>query len=155
MASTGWPPPCPGFSSAFKSHLQPFKTVSSSCGQFLAPAAKQYSNLFFLTGQNCDLQLGELSSTLKYEKYITSKLCFLPSLPATSELHAGVPAQLLQLCSTLCDSMGCSPPGSFIHGILQAKILLWVAMPFSREYSQPRDWTHVTCIAGGLFTTEL
>ena len=38
-------------------------------------------------------------------------------------------AQLLQLCLTLCDSMDCSPPGSFVHEILQARILEWVAIP--------------------------
>ena len=37
-----------------------------------------------------------------------------------------------ELCLTLCDSMDCSPPGSSVHGILQARILEWVAMPFSR-----------------------
>ena len=37
-----------------------------------------------------------------------------------------------QLCLTLCDSMDCSPPGSPVHGILQAKILAWVAIPFSK-----------------------
>ena len=53
--------------------------------------------------------------------------------------------------------MYCSPQGSFVHGILQARILEWVAIPFSRGSSQPRDWTHiscVSCIAGGFFTTE-
>ena len=45
------------------------------------------------------------------------------------------------------------PPGSSIHGILQAGILKWVAMPFSRGSSQPRNWTTVSCIAGGFFTT--
>ena len=38
-----------------------------------------------------------------------------------------------QLCPTLCDPMDCSPPGSFVHGILQARMLEWVAMPFSRR----------------------
>ena len=37
-------------------------------------------------------------------------------------------------------------PGSLVHGILQARILEWVAIPFSRESSQPRDWTQVSCI---------
>ena len=41
-----------------------------------------------------------------------------------------------------------------VHGILQAKILEWVAVPFSRGFSQPRDWTHVSCVAGGFFTSE-
>ena len=45
-----------------------------------------------------------------------------------------------QLCLTLCDPMDCSPPGSIFHGIFQARILDWVAMPFSRGSSQPRDW---------------
>ena len=51
----------------------------------------------------------------------------------------GVCAKLLQLCSTLCDPMDCSPPGSSVHGILQARMLEWVAMPSSRGSSQPRD----------------
>ena len=40
-----------------------------------------------------------------------------------------------QLCLTLCDTMDCSPPGSSVHGSLQAKILEWVAIPFSRDSS--------------------
>ena len=40
-----------------------------------------------------------------------------------------------------------------VHGILQARILEWVAVPFSREYSQPRDQTQVSHIAGGFFTS--
>ena len=39
-----------------------------------------------------------------------------------------------QLCPTLCDPMDCSPPGSSVHGILQARILEWVAVPFSRIF---------------------
>ena len=57
-------------------------------------------------------------------------------------------------CPTLCDPMDCSPPGSSIHGISQARILGWVAIPFSRGSSRPRDRTHVCCITGGFFTTE-
>ena len=48
-------------------------------------------------------------------------------------------ALVAQLCPTLCNSVDCSPPGSSVHGILQAAILEWVAMPFSRGPSQPRD----------------
>ena len=57
-----------------------------------------------------------------------------------------------QSCLTVYDPMDCSPPGSSVHGILQARILEWVAMPFSRGSSQPRDRTQVSCIAGGFFT---
>ena len=46
----------------------------------------------------------------------------------------------------------CSPPGSSVHGILQARILEWVSMPFSRVPSWPRDWTQVSRIAGRRFT---
>ena len=43
----------------------------------------------------------------------------------------------LQLRLALCDLMDCSPPGSSVHGILQARILEWVAMPFSRDLPDP------------------
>ena len=46
---------------------------------------------------------------------------------------------------TLCDSTNCSPPGSSVHGVSQARILKWVAISFSRGSSQPRDQTHVSC----------
>ena len=46
-----------------------------------------------------------------------------------------------QLCLTVCDPMDCSLPGSSVHGILQARILEWVAVPFSRGSSQPRSLT--------------
>ena len=52
----------------------------------------------------------------------------------------------------LCDPVGCSPPGSSLQGILQAGILEWAAISFSRESARPRDQTHVSCIAGGFFT---
>ena len=53
---------------------------------------------------------------------------------------------------TLFDPRDWSLPGSSVHGILQASILEWVAIPFSRGSSLPRDWTQVSCIAGRLFT---
>ena len=48
--------------------------------------------------------------------------------------------------ANFCDPMGCSLPGSSIHGILQARILEWVAVTFCRESSQPRDQIHVCYI---------
>ena len=53
-------------------------------------------------------------------------------------------AKLLWSCPTLCDPMNYSPPGSFVHGILQTGILKWVAMPSLRGSSQPRDQTHIS-----------
>ena len=58
-------------------------------------------------------------------------------------------------CSVMSNSlrpMGCSPPGSSVHGILQARMLEWVAIPFSRESSQPRDQTLLSDVAGRFFT---
>ena len=58
---------------------------------------------------------------------------------------------------TLCDSMDYSPPGSSVNGILvlaQARVLEWVAVSSSRGCSPPSDRTHVSCIAGRVFTTE-
>ena len=57
-----------------------------------------------------------------------------------------------QLCPALCNPMNYSPPGSSVHGILQARILEWVAIPFSRGSSQLRDRTHVSCTASSFFT---
>ena len=53
---------------------------------------------------------------------------------------------------TLCDPMDCSLPGSSVYGILQARILKWVAVPFSRGSSWPSDWLQVSKIVGRLFT---
>ena len=64
---------------------------------------------------------------------------------------------LTQSFPTVCDPVDCSPPGSSIHGIFQARILECVALPSSRAPSQPRDWTrisYVSCIASGFFTTS-
>ena len=52
---------------------------------------------------------------------------------------------------TLCESMDCSPPGSSVHGILQAGTLEWVAMPFSRGSSRARARTQVSCIVDRFF----
>ena len=60
--------------------------------------------------------------------------------------------QVAQLCPTLCNSMDCGLPGSSVHGILQATILVWVAIPFSRGSSQPSDQTQVSLIEGGFST---
>ena len=57
-----------------------------------------------------------------------------------------------QSCSTLCNAMDCSLPGSSVRGIFQARVLEWVAIFFSRRSSQPRDRTQVSHIAGRRFT---
>ena len=59
-----------------------------------------------------------------------------------------VKVKFTQSCQTLCD-----PTDYTVHGILLARILEWAAMPSSRGSSQCRDWTQVSCIAGGFFTS--
>ena len=54
----------------------------------------------------------------------------------------------------LWDPMNCSPPGSSVQGISQTRILEWVAISSSTWSSRPRDWSHISCIAGIFFTTE-
>ena len=56
--------------------------------------------------------------------------------------------KVAQSCQTLCNPMDYT-----VYGILQATMLKWIAVPFSRESSQPRDQTQVFCIAGGFFTS--
>ena len=68
----------------------------------------------------------------------------LHSAPYTMLLGSFSPLRKLKalvskLCPTLCDPMDCSPPGSSVREILQASILEWVAIPFFRGSSQPRD----------------
>ena len=74
-----------------------------------------------------------------------SSCCSLPCLQACSVAPS---------CSTLCDPVDCSPPGSSVPRILQARILVWAAMPSSWRYSQPRVQTRVSYLTGRLFTTE-
>ena len=65
---------------------------------------------------------------------------------------AAAATKLLQLCPTLCDPVDGSQPGSPIPGILQARILEWIAIPFFRGSSWSRDQTQISCIAGKFFT---
>ena len=75
-------------------------------------------------------------------------------IPITSDMQIikwKSESEVAQSCSTLCDPVDCSLPGSSVHGILQARILEWVAISFSRESSRPRDRTRVSHIAGRQF----
>ena len=79
-----------------------------------------------------------------------------PLLSTTFNMWSNIPpcqicAKLLQWCPILCGPMDCSPPGSSVHGLLQARTLEWVAISFSRGSSWPRDWTQVSHIAGRRF----
>ena len=69
-----------------------------------------------------------------------------------SEINHKVSMLVTQSSPTLCDSLDYSLPGSSVCGILQARILEWISILFSRGSSWPRDQTKVSCIAGGFFT---
>ena len=79
-----------------------------------------------------------ISITNHPQRHQNIKKSAIVSTMLNSPMHAH-----LQNCFTLCDPMNCSPPGSFVHGILEARILEWVAMPSSRGSSRPRDRTWV------------
>ena len=74
---------------------------------------------------------------------------------STNNMMKKVTVLVSQLCPTPCDPMGYNLPGSSVHGTLQARILEQVAIPFSRVSSQPRDRTHIFCIAGRFFTISV
>ena len=88
------------------------------------------------------LALSEYDFLCVFFPYILS---FLPSLfPMWKWSSSSRP--------TLCDPMDCSLPGSSVHGIFQARVLVWVAITFSRRSYWPRDRTQVSCIVGRHFT---
>ena len=105
--------------------------------------------------------ISDLKEILRKQQFIHSCNEYLLStywLPGTVP---GAVTALLFSCSVVSDSLWryglCGLPGSSIHGILQARILEWVAISFSRGSSWRRDRTHVSCIsciAGGFFTSE-
>ena len=95
-----------------------------------------------------------------YQEVTTEDLITLyePTNPNLQSMHA----KLLQSHPTLCNPMDCSPPGSSVHGILQARILRWVAICSSRGSSRPRDQAYIPSVSrtgrrvpyGGFLTTS-
>ena len=105
------------------------------------------------------MQIKKQQLELDKEQWIGSKLgkehviavyCYSAHLTYTQSVCVCV--RVTPSCLTLCDPMDSSPPGSSAHGILQARILEWVAIPFFRGSSWPRDQTCISCIAGRFFT---
>ena len=81
------------------------------------------------------------SSSAHFQKRRAVKPILLRSMYRWNEfypLHESK-SEVAQSCPTLCDPEDCSLPGSYVHGILQARILEWIAIAFSRGSSQPRD----------------
>ena len=87
-----------------------------------------------------------LSSASKLASGGAAILGTRPFLPFKTRLPVSLcmRAKSLHSCRTLCNAVDCSPPGSSVRGILQARILEWVAVPSSRGSSRPRDQTRVS-----------
>ena len=127
------------------------KKVSGSGGAPVVKTGGLRGNQFRKRGAALEFQGWILSWVSKASRKVPQKQgCHrgqgdgsVPSLPK---------ALVAQSCPTLCDPMDCSPPGSPVCGIFQARIQEWVAIPFSRGSSQPRDGAQVSWIAGRFFT---
>ena len=116
-----------------KPHLYPRPTLFSTRLWWASP--NKVSSLWSL-----DTDAGNL-----YSNWITFLKLWLEHFESEGE------SEVAQPCPTLCDPMDCSLPGSSLHGILQARILEWVAISFSRGSSQPRDQTPASHIPGRRF----
>ena len=86
-----------------------------------------------------------------FSSYLVKGYLPLPGT-VTLDIHWTSLLSVTQSCLTLCDSMDNSPPGSSVHGILQARILEWVAIPSCRGPSWPKGWTQFSCTAGRFFS---
>ena len=128
------------------SHLQaaqvPFLVGELRSHMPHSPKKSQLRKNSLILSHNIILKLLSLQES-NFLKFVSMSVCIL--------------ATKSQSCSDSCDPMDCSPPGSSVHGIFQARILEWVGMLSSRGSSQLRDPTHVSCvscIAGRYFTAE-
>ena len=116
------------------------KEWEEHCALFLIVEADVFHQTLFLS--------------LSFKPIITITMISKTSTPKMNELLCFLCVCVLvaRSCPTLCDPTNCRPPGFSVHGILQARTLEWIAIPFSRGSSWPRDRTLVSCIAGRLFT---
>ena len=83
---------------------------------------------------------------------ISSTICLFSNHSHCARAECACCALSRSVVSDSWDPIDCSLPGSFVQGILQARILEWVTISFSRGSFQPRDWTQVYCIAVRLLT---
>ena len=127
---------------------------SSPCFVKVTNLAMQADFLYMLSVSWCEAQGSLLCSFMAVWASLVAQM--VKNLPAMQEK---VKVLLTQSCLTLCDPMDCSPPGSSVPGILQARILEWVAMLFSRDLPDLELNPHLLCIlhwqvAGRFFTTS-
>ena len=127
---------CPSFGLSCVSNLLIETTEINTCHP-LHNCTSQFLiiNLFLQMYTSCWFCFsGELSLIHLYNNWLV--ICMSASLPSHVQL---------------CDSMDYRPSSSSLHAILQARILEWVAIPFFRGSSQPRNWTQVSYFAGRFF----
>ena len=92
------------------------------------------------------VRLDHVSCLERSKVFTVGKDALIPAWCQITHLNVlGSLGVCAQSCPTVCDPMNCSPLGSSVHGVLQARILEWVGIFCSRGSSQPRDWT---CISG-------
>ena len=96
---------------------------------------------------NAGLDKSQVGIKIAGKKYNNLRYADNATFIAESKVK-GSEVKVTQSCPTLCD-----PMDYIVHGILQARILEWVAFPFFRGFSQPRDRAQVSCIAGRFFTS--
>ena len=106
----------------------------------------------FLSVDKLNKVKSSFNTVYLWEGDTVKELFFGTIIFAANILGNTVCVLITRLYPILYDPMDCSPPGSSVHGILQARIPEWVAISFSRESSGPRDRTWVSCIADGWFT---
>ena len=132
-----------------QSHWSPFKGSTAACGKCYCPGQYAYRQTTYHYHRTLFLLLIFFGVQLIYTIILVSAIQHSASV---IHRHTGCVVccvKSLQSCPTLCDPMDHSPPGSSIHGILQARIPEWVAMLSSRGSSQPKDQTcisYTSCI---------
>ena len=112
---------------------------------YLLPSCKSYPPVYNSSWNTISPWFHFFISVITFVKIISMRLLYL----SESE------SEVAQSCLILCDPMDCSLPGFSIPGILQARILEWVTISFSRGSSRPRDWTRVSRIGGRRFNLYL
>ena len=130
MLSRWWIIGCLSVANSWKK-AQRFKIQSSAC----------------LWGNQIGSIVGNETDNVNWDYIIKRFQCQAKGLGCCCVLYS-----VAQLCPTLCDPMDCSPPGSSVHGILQARILEWIFVPFSRGSSWCSDWTWISSLTGRFFT---
>ena len=139
-------------------------TPGGATGKETGCQGRRHKRLGLIPGSGRSPGVGNGNPTLVFlpEKFHGQSWAWLSmQVPHThTHTHTHTPLKLIkylhtQLCLTLCDPVNCSPPGSSVRAILQTRILEWVAIPFSRGSSQPRDWNGVSYIAGRFFSISV